>query len=106
MLAGSACSSTLGDARTAYDEGRYPDAIRGFEAAELEARGWGEAGFADYTLERGLCHLALGDAREADRWLSHARRTLEKRPELFDAIERGRLESAWRSMGRMPGELR
>jgi hypothetical protein len=96
----------MGNAHNAYDEGRYPDAIRGLEVSELEARSSGESEFADYALVRGLCHLSLGDAREAYRWIYHARRMLEKRPELFDAVERGRLESAWRSMGRMPGELR
>jgi hypothetical protein len=101
----TACGSTMGRAMTAFEDGRYPEAVGELRALESEARTWPEDRRAKYALYRGLTHLACGDARSADRWLSSAKRSWENNPELFDDAERGRLLAAWRSMGRMPGEL-
>jgi hypothetical protein len=57
-----------------------------------------------YALYRGLTHLALGDAAQAERWLSLAKRRSDRDLALLSAAERGRLLAAWRTMGRMPGE--
>jgi hypothetical protein len=61
---------------------------------------------ARYALYRGLTHLALGDAQQADRYLRRAKRALDAHPDWFAVEERGALLSAWRSVGRMPGEKR
>ena len=101
-LALGGCSGHLGRALHAYDEARYPDAIaelRAIDASELNVRQ-----SARYALYRGLTHLALGDARAADRWLTQAKVMLDREPDVYDASERGSLLAAWRSMGRMPGE--
>jgi hypothetical protein len=94
------------DAMNAFDEGRYPDAVGDFRRAEADFSGWSEPKRANYALYRGLCHLAVGDARETDRWLSYAKELADRRPELFSYAERGRLLAAWRTIGRMPGERR
>jgi hypothetical protein len=93
------CGSTRSRAMTAFEEGRYPEAVAGFRESEPEAPD------ARYALYRGLAHLACGDVRAADRWLSFAKLLWEREPSLLSSAERGRLEAAWRSMGRMPGEL-
>jgi hypothetical protein len=99
-----ACGGSLGDAMAAFDQGRYPDAVGDFRRAEADFGDWSEARRARYALYRGLTHLAVGDARQADRWLSYAKRSFDRDPALFTHSERGRLLAAWRSMGRMEGE--
>jgi len=97
------CAGRLGPAEDAFEQARYPDALRELrelgEVQELPARER-----ARYALYRGLTHLALGDARPASFWLRRARADLERNPSLFDDAERGRLAAAWRAMGHMPGE--
>jgi len=100
----AACHSALADAEAAYRAARYPAAAAQFRAAEVTARRLGRPGRANYALYRGLTHLALGDARAAAHWLGYAKQCADRDPELFDAEDRGALLSAWRSMGRMPGE--
>jgi hypothetical protein len=88
----------------AFEEARYPAAAAAFRELEPAARHFDGRDFARYALFRGLSHLALGDARAADRWLGIAKRLSDGDPEIFDHGERGRLLAAWRSMGRMPSE--
>ena len=88
----------------AFEQARYPDAVGEFQRAEVDFSHWSEPKRARYSLYRGLTHLAVGDARQADRWLSYAKRSFDQRPQLFTPEERGRLLAAWRSMGRMQGE--
>ena len=104
-LLNTACGSSMGRAMTAFEDGRYPEAVGELRALESEAHSWPEERRAKYALYRGLTHLACGDALAADRWLSRAKQTWEMNPAVFDDAERGRLLAAWRSMGRMPGEL-
>src|SRR5262249_44511166 len=103
-LSSAACHSTLKDAMDSYAEARYPTAAAEFRAAEPEARARGSRDYAVYALHRGLTHLALGDAREAARWLGYAKDRADRDPELFNGEDRGALDAAWRSMGHMPGE--
>jgi hypothetical protein len=99
-----ACSSPLAQARTSFDEARYPDAVAEYQALRPElARLAGPERF-EYALYRGLSHLALGDAVAAQRWLTVAKRLSEQSPGLVDRDQEGRLLAAWRSMGLMPGE--
>ena len=96
------CSSPLTEARTSFDEARYPDAVAQYRA--VDRVGLSRSELFEYALYRGLTHLALGDAEPAGRWLFVAKRLAEESPGLASDEEQGRLMAAWRSMGRMPGE--
>ena len=98
------CASPLTEARTSFDEARYPDAIAEFRAIRPGAEQLNLSELFEYALYRGLTHLALGDARPAEHWLLVAKRLSEASPGLASADQEGRLLSAWRSMGHMPGD--
>lgn len=102
VLAAGACSPGT----AAFREGRLPAAARELRAEEPRARAAGGAAWGRYALERGLVELGLGNARQADRFLSAAKRANDRDPSLFDDREHGALLAAWRSLGRMPGEER
>lgn len=102
LLAG--CASPLTEARTSFDEGRYPDAVEQYTRLGTEARRLPPRELFDYALYRGLSHLALGDAKPADRWLTLAKRLSDSSPTLVSLPERNRLLSARRAMGHAPGD--
>jgi hypothetical protein len=103
-LAASGCGGAYRQGLGAFDEGRYPDAVGEFRRAEADFSGWSEAKRIRYALYRGLSHLAVGDARETERWLGYAKASFDRHPGAFTDEERGRLLAAWRAIGRMPGE--
>ena len=96
------CSSPLTEARTSFDEARYPEAVAQFRACRRD--GLSRSELFQYALYRGLTHLALGDAGPAERWLVVAKRLSEESPGLASREDEGRLLAAWRSMGHMPGD--
>jgi hypothetical protein len=96
------CSSPLTEARSSFDEARYPEAVAEYRA--LGRKGLSRSELFEYALFRGLSHLALGDAAPAERWLLVAKRLSEESPGLATSDQQGRLMSAWRSMGHMPGD--
>lgn len=96
------CSSPLTEARTSFDEARFPDAIAEFR--QLRPMTLGREELFQYALYRGLTHLALGDAAPAERWLFLAKRLSEASPSLASTEDEGRLLAAWRSMGHMAGD--
>lgn len=98
------CSSPLTEARTSFDEARYPDAVAQFRTLGRRADRLSRSELFEYALYRGLTHLALGDAEPAERWLLVAKRLSEASPGLASSEQQGRLMAAWRSMGRMPGD--
>jgi len=98
------CASPLTSARQAFDEARYPDAVAEYRALAPRVTALDQRELFGYALYRGLAHLALGDARPAERWLLAAKRLSEASPGLISQDEQGRLLSAWRSMGHMPGD--
>ena len=98
------CSSALTEARTSFDEARYPEAITQYRAVRPFANRLSRPELFEYALYRGLAHLALGDAAPAERWLLVAKRLSEESPGLATSEQQGRLMSAWRSMGHMPGD--
>jgi hypothetical protein len=98
------CSSPLTDARTSFDEARYPDAVDEYRALASEVPSLSRPELFEYALYRGLSHLALGDSAPAQRWLLVAKRLSEAAPTLATADQQGRLMAAWRSMGQMPGD--
>jgi hypothetical protein len=99
-----ACSSPLAEARTSFDEARYPDAVAEYQVLRPLLPRLGRLERFEYSLYRGLSHLALGDARAAQHWLTIAKRLSEQSPGLSSSDQEGRLMAAWRSMGLMPGE--
>ena len=98
------CSSPLTDARTSFDEARYPDAVAEYRALRPELASLSRAELFQYALFRGLSQLALGDAKPAQHWLLVAKRLSEASPGLASREDEGRLLSAWRSMGHMDGD--
>ncbi len=100
----SGCSTPLDEARTSFDEARYPDAVAQYRALAPQVPRLPGPELFRYALYRGLSHLALGDADPAERWLTLAKRLSDASPSLATIDERGRLLSAWRSMGHMPGD--
>lgn len=99
-----ACSSPFAQARTSFDEARYPDAIAEYQALRLRVTELGRPRQFEYALYRGLSHLALGDSLAAQHWLTVAKRLSEASPGLADDDQSGRLLAAWRAMGLMPGD--
>ena len=103
-LTASACTGPLGPPLEAFHDGRLPEAAAHFRRLEPRLSGLSASERARYALYRGLSHLGLGDARAAHHWLTIAKRVERDDPSCFDAVERGELYAAWRSMGRTPGE--
>jgi hypothetical protein len=99
-----ACSSPLTQARTSFAEARYPDAVAEYQALRPQVSQLARPQQFEYALYRGLSHLALGDSRPAQHWLTVAKRLSEAWPGLADREQEGRLQAAWRSMGLMPGD--
>lgn len=99
------CGSGLSSAVAEFDGGRPAAAKRCFSALEPEFSGLGPKERTRYALYRGLTHLTLGDASQADPWLSFAKRESDRDLDLLSAAERGSLLAAWKSIGRMPGDL-
>ena len=92
----------------AYDQGRYPEALSALRQVEA---GQGErvaelVNDARYALYRGLTELAVGNAPAAYLWLSATKEALAKDPEALDRSDRGRLDAAWQTLGKMPAQLR
>ena len=102
---GMSCSSAgFSRALEAFHDGRLPEAAAELRALELAYRAENEPERARYALYRGLTELGLGNAVMAEHWLALAWRADSADPHCFDAHEHGALLSAWRSLGRLPGE--
>lgn len=99
-----ACGSPLTEARTSFDEARYPDAVAEYVALARDLPTFGQRELFEYSLYRGLTHLALGDSAPAERWLTLAQRITDATPGLPSAEQRGRLLAARRAMGHAPGD--
>ena len=98
------CASPLTEARSSFEEARYPDAAAQYRLIRPREDGLSRPQLFEYALYRGLTHLALGDAKPAEHWLLVAKRLSEQSPGLASPEQQGRLLSAWRSMGHMPGD--
>jgi len=102
---GSGCRPRAISGVDSFHDGRLPQAAAELRALEPEFRRLEPRAQARYALYRGLVELGLGNASAADAWLSFAKRSDARDPGCFTPHERGQLLSAWRSSGRMPGEL-
>lgn len=96
------CQSALGSGLDAYHHANYPLAARELRDARHEGIAADEQ--PRYELYAGLTDLALGNTRGASDHLSRARRTFERDPNYYTRQECASLQSAWRALGKMPGE--
>jgi hypothetical protein len=96
----------LADGVVEYEQARYPEALSTLRQLEGNVATFSPERQARYALYRGLSELSLGNACDAYHWLSKGQRLLRSRPILLDRADRGRLEAAWRALGKMPGQLR
>ncbi|MBX3184397.1 MAG: hypothetical protein KF915_17345 [Polyangiaceae bacterium] len=101
LLIGCGASWEVGEGH--YRDARYADALVALKETEPDYAELEPDERARYALYRGLSHLAVGDATRADGWLRLAKQASDRDPALLSVDERGRLEAAWRSLGRMPG---
>lgn len=95
------CHSSLRAGVDAFHHADYPLAAREFRAAGTSAA---EEDPARFNLYAGLTHLALGNAQLAVVHLTEAQKRMLRQPSSFSKEERARLTSAWRALGKMPGE--
>lgn len=100
LLAASACHVVRDDAPSLLAQGRYEDALDALRSREGAARSLEGPARARYALYRGLAHLALGDGGAAGRWLGEAKSFYDAEPRCLSEADAGRLEGAWRGMGR------
>jgi hypothetical protein len=94
----------MGHGISAYEVGRYPEAMNALlhaEPSELEVV---PERRARYALYRGLTHLALGDDESAARWLAEAKEFDDRYPQELSAAEHGRLLAGWQALGKRQGE--
>ena len=98
-----ACSTPLSRGIRAYDAGVHPLALQHLMEAETgmsDARGRRRV---RYALYRGLVHMSLGDMQSAEVWLAEAKAAVDRDRDILDAVERGKLTTAWISIGHEPG---
>ena len=96
------CQGPLASGMQAYREARYAQAAEQLEAVTENELAPHER--ASWKLHLGLSQLALGNARQAVIQLAGVRALLQERPAALSVEERGKLLTAWRSLGSMPGE--
>lgn len=99
-----ACASPLTEARSSFEQARYPEAVSEYERLAPEVPRLSAGELFQYALYRGLSHLALGDSAPAERWLTVAKRLADSAPEQVPLAERNRLSSARSAMGHAPGD--
>lgn len=106
LCAASCTPSGFGRAVDQYQAARYPEALALLRQVEAEQRAWAAGPRLRYALYRGLAELAVGNAPSAHSWLSTAKRMHALDPGLLSFSDRGRLDAAWQSLGKMPGQTR
>lgn len=100
----TACGGPMGRAVERFESTQYPGSLDVLERMEADAQHFEPRARTRYCLYRGLTHLALGNAKLASRWLGRTRQELGQDPDRLSQVDRSRLESAWRSLGLMPGD--
>lgn len=103
LLAAACGANTNSQARGAFEAGNYAQAAE-ILARERSVHTKNPRARAEYELYSGLTHFALGDRDRAARHLQNARTLLEASPAIFSRAEQGRLLSAWRAAGALPGQ--
>ncbi len=104
LLLTTACGGSMGRSIDHFESTNYPESLEALERMEADAQHFEPDARTRYCLYRGLTHLALGNAKLASRWLGRTRHELGQDPDRLSALDKSRLESAWRSLGLMPGD--
>jgi len=95
----SACSSHIKHGGVLYAEGQYIEAAEVFERTEERLPELSVRERAEYGAYRGLTFLALGDLRQAHRWMTYAYSIERVAPGSLRAGERVRLDNGWQLLG-------
>ena len=100
-LAMAACGSSVGRGTTLYQQQNYIEAAETFERTQNRLALMEPGDRARYGLYRGLTFMALGDLRNAERWLDYAELQQRGQPAILalnerDLLRRGRLELSQR----------
>lgn len=103
LLATTACSSPMRRGIRTFDAGDHPRALAHFLEAAPDVEDADPEQRARYALYRGLTHLSLGDMESAEHWLAEAKMWTDRDRTLLDPADRGRLRTAWVSIGHQPG---
>ena len=93
----SACGSSVGRGTVLYQQQNYIEAAEAFERTQDRLTVMDPGDRARYGLYRGLTFMALGDLRNAERWLNYAELQQRSQPGIIaqnerDLLHRGRLE--------------
>ena len=97
----SACSSAVGRGITLYQQQNYVEAAEAFERTQDRLLHMEPGDRARYGIYRGLTYMALGDLRNAERWLDYAEAQQLANPGALkkhesDLLQRGRTELSQR----------
>ncbi len=99
LLLGAACSNHVKRGAALYADGRYVEAAEVFERTEHRLSESTPRLQAEYGLYRGLTFLALGDQRNAHRWLTYAYQVERAAPGSLHGNRRALLERGWYELG-------
>lgn len=92
-----ACAAPwLSRAESAYDQGRYENAVEELARHEKEVDGLSDSEHARYALCRGLALMKLGNHSGARRWLGEARNFSGA----LDDDQESELDSAWTELAK------
>jgi hypothetical protein len=97
----AACGSSVGRGATLYRQQNYIEAAEAFERTQDRLATMEPGDRARYGLYRGLTFMALGDLRNAERWLDYAELQQRAQPAILaqderDLLARGRVELSQR----------
>lgn len=94
-LGAAACGTFVQRGSTLYEEGDYIEAAEVFEHTEGQLDDATPRDCAEYGLYRGLTLLALGDVRNAQRWLGYAYQVERQFPGTLREGRRAQLDRGW-----------
>lgn len=100
LLLSAGCNTYVQRGSTLYHEGHYVEAAEVFERTEQRLPSAKTRECAEYGLYRGLTLLALGDFRNAHRWLSYAYEVERTGPGTLQAHQRAMLDRGWNDLNR------
>jgi hypothetical protein len=97
----AACGSSVGRGAVLYQQHNYIEAAETFERTQSRLALMEPGDRARYGLYRGLTFMALGDLRNAERWLDYAELQQRAQPAILaqnerELLHRGRLELSQR----------
>lgn len=95
LLLSAACSNHVKRGAALYADGRYVEAAEVFERTEHRLTESNPRQQAEYGLYRGLTLLALGDQRNARRWLTYAYQVERAVPGSLHGNRRALLDRGW-----------